>query len=100
MPPLGDEGMRALANLGDLESLAVEDYYGGGRKGSGSELGNGCIAKTHEIAAAGSAGNARSHQQDPGQYMGIEAPVRAWTSILLAIASTHHLTTLRRTSWH
>jgi hypothetical protein len=32
VPPIGNEGMRALAELHNLESLKIEDYYGGGNK--------------------------------------------------------------------
>ena len=32
LPTIGDEGMRSLAGLSNLESLTLEDYYGGGIK--------------------------------------------------------------------
>ena len=99
VPPLGDEGMRALANLGDLESLAVEDYYGGGRKNLEVNSGMDVLPKLTKLRRLDLRGMPAVTSKTLANIWELKHLWR-WTSILLAIASTHHLTTLRRTSWH
>ena len=66
--------MRALANLRNLESLKIIEYYGGGRADLEVDAGLDVLPKLGKLRRARAGGLSRGYEQSPGQCLGAEAP--------------------------